>query len=42
MLAAGAVKPVLVVVSMDLRQRPEEFTQLPAGAAIPTWGPKLL
>src|SRR5882724_3374869 len=40
-LATGVVRPVLVVVSMDLRHA-EVFTQLPAGAATATSEPKLL
>ena len=34
--------PRFVVVSIDLRQAPTVLTQLPAGAEIPTSGPKLL
>jgi hypothetical protein len=41
-LIPGTVAPSFVVVSMDRRQGLPRFTQLPAGAAIPTSGPKLL
>jgi hypothetical protein len=41
-LVLGTVNPVLLVVSMDFRQGPEEFTQFPAGADTPTSAPKLL
>ena len=42
-LAPGTVAPSLIVESIERRHGPPfVFTQLPAGAAIPTSGPRLL